>query len=224
MRPGARRRRSSSRDYIVSEKDTLAGVFFHAQKEVALTITEKQKAFVEEYLVDLNATRAYKAVYKNVKKDDVAASAAARLLRNVKVAAYLAERQKALQRRTEVTQERVIGELAAIAFADVADYVQITDEDGFPMVQLTPTKDIPANKRAAIASIKQGNNGIEVKLHNKLDALDKLGRHLGLFKEHDQDAEETADDGFLEALSGKAGEVWSDEAAEAGDIPLSAVQ
>ena len=130
-----------------------------------MTITEKQKAFVEEYLVDLNATRAYKAVYKNVKKDDVAASAAARLLRNVKVAAYLAERQKALQRRTEVTQERVIGELAAIAFADVADYVQITDEDGFPMVQLTPTKDIPANKRAAIASIKQGNNGIEVKLH-----------------------------------------------------------
>ena len=143
-----------------------------------MTITEKQKAFVEEYLVDLNATRAYKAVYKNVKKDDVAASAAARLLRNVKVAAYLAERQKALQRRTEVTQERVIGELAAIAFADVADYVQITDEDGFPMVQLTPTKDIPANKRAAIASIKQGNNGIEVKLHNKLDALDKLGRHM----------------------------------------------
>ena len=124
-----------------------------------------------------------------------------RLLTNANVAAYLAERQKALQRRTEVTQERVIGELAAIAFADVADYVQIINEDGFPMVQLTPTKDIPANKRAAIASIKQGNNGIEVKLHNKLDALDKLGRHLGLFKEHDQDTEETADDGFLARLS-----------------------
>lgn len=189
-----------------------------------MTITEKQKAFVEEYLVDLNATRAYKAIYKSCKKDETARVNGSRLLTNANVAAYLAERQKALQRRTEVTQERVIGELAAIAFADVADYVQIIDNGGFPMVQLTPTKDIPANKRAAIAGIKQGNNGIEVKLHNKLDALDKLGRHLGLFKEHDQDAEETADDGFLEALSGKAGEVWSDEAAEAGDIPLSAVQ
>lgn len=186
---------------------------------MAEAITEKQKAFVEEYLVDLNATRAYKTIYKNCKKDEAAQANASRLLRNAKVSAYLAQRQKELQKRTEVTQERVIGELAAIAFADVADYVQITDRGGFPMVQLTPTKDIPISKRAAIAGIKQGNNGIEVKLHNKLDALDKLGRHLGLFKEYVRDIDEIADDGFLEALSGKLEEVWSDD-TEAGDIPL----
>ena len=189
-----------------------------------MTITEKQKAFVDEYLIDLNATRAYKAVYKSCKKDETARVNGSRLLTNANVAAYLAERQKELRKRTEVTQERVIGELAAIAFADVADYVQIINDGGLPMVQLTPTKEIPTNKRAAIAGIKQGNNGIEVKLYNKLDALDKLGRHLGLFKEYDSDAEEIADDGFLEALSGKLEEVWGDEAAEAGDIPLSAVQ
>ena len=37
-------------------------------------MTTKQKAFVDEYLIDLNATRAYKAVYKNVKSDDAIAN------------------------------------------------------------------------------------------------------------------------------------------------------
>ncbi len=86
-----------------------SGVFFHGKKEVALTITEKQKAFVEEYLVDLNATRAYKAVYKSCKKDETARVNGSRLLTNANVAAYLAERQKELRKRTEVTQERVRG-------------------------------------------------------------------------------------------------------------------
>lgn len=183
-----------------------------------MTITEKQKAFVEEYLVDLNATRAYKAVYKSCKKDETARVNGSRLLTNANVAAYLAERQKALQRRTEVTQERVIGELAAIAFADVADYVQIIDNGGFPMVQLTPTKSIPTHKRAAIAGIKQGANGIEVKLYDKLVALDKLGQHLGLFNNNDIDNDSTADDGFIDALDGKVSEVWAD--GKRGDIPL----
>lgn len=182
-------------------------------------ITEKQKAFVEKYLVDLNATRAYKEIYRSVKNDNVAAVNASKLLRNPNVIAYLSERQKELQKRTEVTQEKIIHELAAIAFADVTDYVQITEHEGMPMVELTPTKDIPIRKRAAIASIKQGNNGIEIKLHNKLDALDKLGRHLGMFKERDIENEELADDGFLEALEGKLEEVWTD-GEEIGDIPV----
>ena len=52
-------------------------------------MTEKQKIFADEYLIDLNATRAYKVAYPRVKNDEVAAAAAARLLRNVKVAAYI---------------------------------------------------------------------------------------------------------------------------------------
>ena len=48
-------------------------------------MTEKQKIFADEYLIDLNATRAYKVAYPSVKKDEVASAAAARMLRNVKV-------------------------------------------------------------------------------------------------------------------------------------------
>ena len=52
-------------------------------------MTDKQKMFADEYLIDLNATRAYKAVYKNCKRDEVAAAAASRMLRNVKVQKYI---------------------------------------------------------------------------------------------------------------------------------------
>lgn len=48
-------------------------------------MTKKQKIFADEYLIDLNATRAYKVAYPSVKKDETAAQAGSRMLRNVKV-------------------------------------------------------------------------------------------------------------------------------------------
>lgn len=84
-------------------------------------MTNQQKNFADEYLIDLNATRAYKAAYPNIKKDETAAAAGARLLKNPKVAKYLDKRMKDRQRRTEVTQDKVINELAKIAFIDLAD-------------------------------------------------------------------------------------------------------
>ena len=59
-------------------------------------MTETQKRFCDEYLIDLNGTRAYKAAYPSVKSDDVASAASARLLGNVKVRAYLDERLEQL--------------------------------------------------------------------------------------------------------------------------------
>ena len=64
-----------------------------------MALTPKQKLFADEYLIDLNATRAYKVAYPRVKKDDVAAPAAVRLLRNVKVADYIDERMQDRQKR-----------------------------------------------------------------------------------------------------------------------------
>ena len=52
-------------------------------------MTEKQKIFADEYLIDLNATRAYKVAYPSAKKDKTAAQAGSRMLRNVKVAGDL---------------------------------------------------------------------------------------------------------------------------------------
>lgn len=91
-------------------------------------MTEKQKIFADEYLIDLNATRAYKVAYPSVKKDETAAQAGSRMLRNVKVAAYIQERMEERQKRTEITQDRVLEELAAIAFARATDFAEIKDD------------------------------------------------------------------------------------------------
>lgn len=142
-------------------------------------VTEKQKIFADEYLIDLNATRAYKVAYPRVKNDEVAAAAAARLLRNVKVAAYVSERMQERQKRTEITQDRVIEELAAIAFARATDFAQIINGN----VVLTDTKELSEDQIKAIAGIKEGKFGIELKLNDKEKALELLGRHLGMFKD-----------------------------------------
>ena len=142
-------------------------------------MTEKQKIFANEYLIDLNATRAYRVAYPSVKKDETAAAAATRMLRNVKVAAYIQERMRERQKRTEITQDRVLQELAAIAFAKATDYAEV--EDG--QVIIKDTVNLDEQQVKAIAGIKEGKYGIEVKLNDKEKALELLGRHLGMFKD-----------------------------------------
>ena len=152
-------------------------------------LTPKQMRFVDEWLIDFNGKQAAIRAGYSAK---TAEATAARLLRNVKVQAEIARRQKDLQRRTEVSQERVVKELARVAFADATDYVQVEartveKNDGtelsYQAVTLTETAELSADQRAAIAGIKQGVNGVEVKLHDKIKALELLGRHIGMFND-----------------------------------------
>ena len=82
-------------------------------------MTDAQKRFCDEYLIDLNATRAYKVAYPRCKKDETANAASSRMLRNVKVQEYISEKQQEIEERTEVTQDMVIKELANIAFFNI---------------------------------------------------------------------------------------------------------
>lgn len=77
-------------------------------------MTEKQKIFADEYLIDLNATRAYKVAYPNVKNDAVAAAAAARLLRNVKVKNYIADRMEEIHNEKTADEQEVIEYLTSV--------------------------------------------------------------------------------------------------------------
>lgn len=142
-------------------------------------MTEKQKLFADEYLIDLNATRAYRAAYPSVKKDETAAVAAARMLRNVKVAKYIQERMEERQKRTEVTQDRVLQELAYIAFAKITDYVEVQNS----VVKIKNTDGLTEEQIRAIAGIKESKSGIELKLNDKEKAMELLGRHLGMWND-----------------------------------------
>lgn len=163
-----------------------------------MALTPKQKRFCDEYLIDLNATQAaIRAGYS----PKTAEQTASRLLRNVKVQEYIAKRQKELSRSTEITQERVIKELALIAFSNNADYahvvekklqveaggtlVDVLDKDGNPVMYRTVepvlTEELTEEQKRALAVIKKGRDGLEVKSCDKVKALELLGKHLGIF-------------------------------------------
>lgn len=142
-------------------------------------MTEKQKIFADEYLIDLNATRAYRVAYPSVKRDETARANSSRMLTNANVAKYIADRMQERQKRTEITQDRVLEELAAIAFARATDYAEVKGE----CVGIKDTDSLTDQQIKAIAGIKEGKFGIELKLNDKEKALELLGRHLGMFKD-----------------------------------------
>lgn len=77
-------------------------------------MTEKQKRFCDGYLIDCNATRAYKAVYQNVKSDETAKSAASRLLTNVNVKKYIDDRMEELHNEKTADAQEVIEYLTSV--------------------------------------------------------------------------------------------------------------
>lgn len=152
-------------------------------------MTDAQKRFCDEYLIDLNATRAYKVAYSRCKKDETASVNGSKLLRNTKVQEYISRKQKEIEKRTEVTQDRVIKELAKIAFLDIR---KLYTDNG----QLKNVADLDSDTAGAISSLetleeydgygddreKIGDTQ-KVKLLDKTKALELLGRHLGIFND-----------------------------------------
>lgn len=108
-------------------------------------LTEKQKRFVQEYLVDLNATAAaQRAGYKDP-------NIGRQLITKNNVSAAIQEAMDKRQSRVEITQDRVLRELAAIAFAKGTDYASIISG----MVMVTDTGELTEEQKAAIVTIKQ---------------------------------------------------------------------
>lgn len=150
-------------------------------------MTAKQKRFCDEYLIDLNATQA--AIRAGYKKE-TAYSQGQRLLKNVEVQKQIEENKKNLCKRVEVTQERVIEELSYIAFAKASDYARVIekdamDDEGNPVkyrtVEPILTDELTEEQKRAIAVIKKGRDGFEIKPYDKTKALELLGKHLGMW-------------------------------------------
>lgn len=95
-----------------------------------MALTEKQKIFADEYLFDLNATRAYKVAYPSCKKDGTAAAAGARLLRNVKVSAYIDEQLKKLRTERVADAQEVMEHLTSVMRGEVDEDVVVVEGVG----------------------------------------------------------------------------------------------
>lgn len=164
-----------------------------------MNLTPKQERFCQEYLVDLNATQAYKRAGYSVHSDAAAGVEGFKLLKNPKIEQRIKELQDKRAKRTEITADKVLKELATIGFANVTDFVKVEkrtytetpfgDPDAEPVekeykaVDVFETDTISPEKIPALASIKQGKDGIEVKMHDKVKALELIAKHLGMFTE-----------------------------------------
>ena len=90
-------------------------------------MTDKQRRFAEEYLIDCNIARAYKAAYPRVKNVVVASTAGGRLLKNVEVKAYIDEQMQKIQSSKIAKAEEVLASLTAILRGETEDQVVVTE-------------------------------------------------------------------------------------------------
>ena len=151
-------------------------------------LTHKQLAFVSQYLVDLNATQAAIRAGYSPKTAD---SYAIQLLRKSKVAAAIEENARERQQRTEITANMVVLELAKVAFRDASDVVTW----GPGGVRLKDSDELADDVRSSVAEVSETttkDGGTQrVKLHDKMKALELLGKHMPGFFTTEQPTNET---------------------------------
>lgn len=156
------------------------------QKEI---LTKKQALFVKEYLVDLNGKQAAIRVGYREKSAEAMASY---LLSLPKVAAALAAAQAKLEARIDISQEKIMQELAIIGFSDIQNYLKIDPDTG--AITAKSFEEMPPGISRAIESIKEDRvikesaDGKQVtvydkfyfKLHPKTPALELMMKRLGM--------------------------------------------
>ena len=132
-------------------------------------LTEKQKRFCEEYIMEWNGVKAYKTAYKGCKSDAAARTNASRLLTNANIKKYLAELSKDIQKQVGISKLMVAKELKRLAFPNVEKlngdwtFLRVIEED-YNEVQ---TED------------NEGKKVVNVRQYDKLKALLGLSKLFG---------------------------------------------
>lgn len=154
------------------------GVLCHFKKKVVNTLTKKQQRFVDEYLIDLNATQA--AIRAGYSPDTAQQMGSENLskpvIRNA-IDKAIAERS----RRTGINQDRVINEIAKVAFLNPADVIDLNEAAVRDDADRDDTACIASVKVKTIPTYEGVISEREVKTYDKLKALELLGKHLGMF-------------------------------------------
>lgn len=156
-------------------------------------LTKKNEVFCDEYLIDLNATQAaIRAGYS----PESAGSIGSELLKKPEIRARIDAAMAERSKRTGINADRVLRELGRIAFVDPSDLIDLATAEVKPdatkddlaviagmKVKYVPHKDFDEDGEPIIEQAIER----EVKLCDKLKALELCGRHLGMFKD-DPDA------------------------------------
>ncbi len=125
-------------------------------------LTEKQKRFCEEYLIDLNAARAYKAVYKNCKKDESARVNGSKLLTNTNIKAYIDEKLEEIHSKNTADAREVIEYLTSVMRGKSEAEIVVVEGMGDGYSKAVKVNKAPDEKE-------------------RLKAAELLGKRFGLF-------------------------------------------
>ncbi len=153
-----------------------------------MKLTAKQQKFCEEYIVDLNGTQA--AIRAGYSKRSAQVQAVENLSKPI-IQSVISELKKKLSEKTGITAERVLREYEKIGFSNIQDY--ITSDN-----QIIDISSIDRDKAAVVESIKttettetygkvtNTKRQVHIRLISKLNALDSIGKHIGLFEKDNE--------------------------------------
>jgi phage terminase small subunit len=157
---------------------------------VKKTLTPKQRLFVHEYLVDLNATAAAKRAGYSKKTADVQGP---RLLGNVRVRKAIEAARERRENKAIMTRDEILEELTLIGRGDLQNYLDVDQDTGG--IRAKSFDELPAGASRALEMVREDrmiredargqdsiiNSKVTFKMHSKLGALELLGKHQGLF-------------------------------------------
>lgn len=200
-------------------------------------LSDKEQLFCLCYIRCFNATKAYMKAYGV--KYEVAAVCGCRLLKKEKIKNTIKELKQNRMNRELLSEEDIFQKYMDIAFADISDYlywgqeevpVMAEDEETGEKVQLMQKVNVVRFKESVdvdgtlISEVKQGRNGVSIKLADRMKALEWLAEHMDLATEKqkaeisvlrakikEDDSDQIENDGFIEALDGKVNEIWQEE-------------
>ena len=128
-------------------------------------MTEKQRRFCEEYIIDCNATRAYRAAYPNIKNDNVAKSAGNRLLTKVDIKNYIGEKLEKISSEKTADAKEVLEYLSSVMRGSSEAEMVVVEGTGDGCSEARKIKKAPDEKE-------------------RLKAAELLGKRYGIFKDN----------------------------------------
>jgi len=149
------------------------------------------KRFCEELVAhpSLEAKATYKKIYRC--SDKAAEAGSSRLMKNPQIQAYITELKNKRAERTQITADKVLQELARMAFSNISDYLTF----GPGGVILKDSEKLTEGQLACISQISEheterGAKRLSFKLYDKIKALELIGNHLAMFdKDRNRDAD-----------------------------------
>lgn len=194
-------------------------------------LTDQQQLFCLYQSRMFNYTKAYMKAYPGCTYAS-AAVLGSRLMKNQLIRETIEQLKQNHMNREMLKQEDIFQKYMDIAFADMNDYMSFGQEEietdyGPRMINSVRLKESDQVDGTLITEVKQGRDGVSVKLADRMKAIDWLADHMDIATAEQKakieqiraktaimsgtSEEETEDDGFIEALKGEVADVWEEE-------------